>query len=572
MTSNTPTAFPRPGRLVRWWCRAALLPSCLLATAGAAQVVVPPVADISRQRVMPLPLPEQNFDLQILNPERAAAPRAVDEIEFSIRHIKVSGATLFSDAELAAIFVPLEGKRIVLDDLRKAGEQLEDRYRARGYFLTRVFVPPQAVRDGTLEVRVVEGFIGSVSVEALNKGSRALGSAMVGPVTAERPVRLVSLEAPLLLLNDMPGVRATGALKAGAALGSSDLILNIDRRPGQSFAVISNFASEAVGPMTYALGTSLSQPFGTPGLLDLSFSGAGQGARELQALTARYAMPLGGKGMVASIGMVMARAAPGGEVSALDIKSRSGSGSVRLRFPLVRERAHSLFLDVGLSVNRSRVAALSEPITNDRSTVADVALAWKQVGWLGGNMTVRVGLAQGLLLLGANDQNAPLPSVAGFTPKFLRLTYLLQRNQPLHGNLSAGLIVQGQYSSDTLASGEQIMFGGGLIGRGYDPSQVIGDRGIGVLGELRLGLPALSSKGWLENLQLVAFGDWAEASVNPVGNQPGSTARLASLGLGLRALAFGRIVLDAHVASARRAISATMPGGERVNVTAMVLF
>lgn len=539
---------------------------------AAAQVVPPPQADISRQRVQPLPLPERPYDLNLVTPERAAVPRAVDEIEFQVRRIRVTGATVFSDAELARLFAPLEGRKILLDDLRRAAERLEAMYRARGHFLTRVLVPPQVVRDETLDVQVLEGFIADVYVDAPDAGTAALGRSLVGPVAGRKPVRLVDLESPLLLLNDMPGIKATSVLKPGPALASSDLLLKLERRPAQSFVSASNFASNAIGPFTMAMGTSLSRPLGLAGATDLSVSAAGETLDELQVVTIRHAMPIGRKGIVASVGLVLAQASPGGDVADLGLRSHSGSGSIRLRLPLHRTRANALFLDAGVSINRSRVSALGTPITNDRATVADLALAWRQVGWLGGDMNLRLGAAKGLVLLGANDRDTPLPSVAGFAPQFLKFTLLLQRNQPIAGPLSAGLAVQGQYSRQRLLSGEQIMFGGSLIGRGYDPSSIIGDKGLGALAELRLALPRLAVKGRWENMQLYGFGDLAVATVNPLAGQDATTSRLASLGAGVRALAFGRVAFDAHVASARRTLSATSSRGTRVNVSATLLF
>jgi hemolysin activation/secretion protein len=535
-------------------------------------VIVPPEADISRQRVAPLPLPDPRFDLRILNPEKAAQPRAVDEIEFSIARIQVEGATVFTTADLAAIFKPLEGRRIVLENLRSAAEQLEGLYRSRGYFLTRVFVPPQTVRNDTLVVQVVEGHIGQVTATAPNTRSQTLAQKMIGPVVEKRPLRLVELESPLLLLNDMPGIRATSLIRAGAALGSSDLEVKVERRPTQSFVAVSNFSSDAIGPLTMTAGTAIAQPFGTAGLLDLSLSGAGETLQELQALNARYAAPVGNRGVVASIGFVVARAAPGGTIAALDVRSRTASVTGRLRLPLLRTRPHSLFLDGGLTLNRSRIKALDQTIVDDRGTTADLALHWRQVGWLGGDMTVRVAAVQGLVVLGANNRLAALPSVAGFRPNFRKLTYVLQRNQPLAGQLSAGIVVQGQASQSRLVSGEQIMFGGSFIGRGYDPSQIIGDSGIGGLAELRWSFRTDRGKDRLENLQLYVFGDMAEAQTNGVPGAPRTTTRLASLGVGLRALAFGRLALDGQIASARRTVSPLIKRGERLNLTATLLF
>lgn len=533
---------------------------------------MPPQADISRQRVAPLPLPDPKYDLEILSPEKSAVPRAVDEIEFSVTRIKVTGATVFADKELAGIFKALEGRRIVLNDLRKAADALELKYQNKGYFLTRVFIPPQAVEDGTFEVRVVEGYIGDVFTDAPNAGSRKLGSAIVGPVKRHKPVRLIELESPMLLLNDMPGIKATGVLRQGTAFGSSDLALNVERRKTQSYAAVSNFASNEIGPLTYALGTTIGQPLGAPGALDLSFAAGGADLSELQSVNARYAMPIGSKGIVGSIGVVLANAAPGADLTPLEVRSRSRSATARVRLPVHRTRAHAVFLDAGLSINRSDVDALGQPITSDRSSVLDLAFNWRQVGWLKGDMTVRVGLHQGLMILGANGASAPIPSVSGFNPEFLRLTYLLQRNQPLLGPLSAGLVVQGQYSASRLLAGEQLFFGGQSVGRGYDPAQLVGDRGIGVLGELRLSLPKLNRSGRLENVQLFAFTDWAQATALGLPGQANERRQLASLGAGIRALLFKRIYIDGHVASARKTVSVTAPRGERLNMTATLLF
>ncbi|WP_372914634.1 ShlB/FhaC/HecB family hemolysin secretion/activation protein [Sandarakinorhabdus sp.] len=573
MTSDASPAQRRSARIPAA-CSLALF--VLWAEVAAAQIVplppLPPQADISRQRVLPLPLPDRTYDLNLLTPERSAVPRAVDEIEFSVSRIRVTGATVFSDTELAGIFAPLEGRKILLDDLRRAAERLEGLYRARGHFLTRVLVPPQVVRDETLDVQVLEGFIAEVFVDGPNASTSNVGRALIGPVTTRRPVRLVDLESPLLLLNDMPGIRASSVLKPGIAPASSDLLLKLERKPTQSYLAVSNFASDVVGPFTVAMGTTVSQPFGFPGAADLSLTGAGETLDELQVFTVRYATPVGRRGAVVAVGLVLAQALPGGEVAQLGIRSRSGSGSIRARVPILRTRANAVFFDAGISVNRSRVSALGEPITNDRNSVADVALAWRQVGWLGGDMNLRLGVARGLMMVDANDRTTPLPSVAGFSPEFSKLTLLLQRNQPLAGKLSAAFVLQGQYSGQLLLAGERLAFGGSLIGRGYDPSSIIGDKGLGGLAEFRFALPRLSVQGRWDGMQLYAFGDMAVTTMNPLAGQQGSTNRLASLGIGLRALAFKRLAIDAHVAGARRTLFSATALRERINFSATLLF
>ena len=303
----------------------------LPAAPAGAQVVLPPQSDISRQRVEPLPLPSRDFDFRIQSPEKSAVPRAVDEVEFSVTSIKVLGSTYFAPEEVRDIFAPLEGRTIVLQDLRDAAQKLEDRYRAAGFFLTRVFVAPQKVQNGELQVQVLEGFIGKVFVDAPNAASSQLASALLDPITTSRPARFSDLERRMLLLNDMPGLMATTVLQQGAAPGSSEMLVSGIKTPNQYRATFSNTSSAILGPLSYSLGGTFFQPFSRPGALDLTVSAAGERLKELRSVNGRYAMPVGGRGWIASLGGLIAFARPGAEIAALDVRSRVLSINGRLR-------------------------------------------------------------------------------------------------------------------------------------------------------------------------------------------------------------------------------------------------
>ena len=63
------------------------------------------------------PGPQQrapSLDLRILTPEKAAVPRAVDELEFEVKQVEITGATFFPKTEVDAFFTPLLQKKIGL--------------------------------------------------------------------------------------------------------------------------------------------------------------------------------------------------------------------------------------------------------------------------------------------------------------------------------------------------------------------------------------------------------------------------------------------------------------------------
>ena len=541
------------------------------ATAAFGQVVLPPQSDISRQRVAPLPLPTPNYDFRIQNPEKAAVPRAVDEIEFSISSVRVAGATYFPAAEVNALFASLLGRKIVLQDLRDAAQKLEDRYRAEGFFLTRVFVPPQKVKDGVLEVQVLEGYIGDVFVDGPNPASTRLIEEIMAPVSKERPAKFNQLERRMLLINDIPGLSGSTVLQQGGALGSSEMLVSAVKVPNQYRATFSNTSSEIIGPLAYSLGGTIFQPFKRPGSLDITLSASGQRLKELRSANMRYAMPVGGRGILGSFGGLIAFARPGGAVVDLDVRSRVMSINGRLRLPLIRSRENSIYLDLGMALNRNKTSILGEPLSDDRSTVAEATLSLQQSTWLNGDTNISVSIFQGLPIFGANGATAPLASVTGFEPKFLKLVYTLQRNQPISSRISAQFNIQGQYTPHRLSSGETISFGGSAIGRGYDPSVIGGETGIGLSGELRYALP-YASDAIIEGVQLYTFADYARATAFGSEIIDRQSNKLSSIGIGLRVTLIRRFNLDIQGAQARRDLVIGEDISTRFNLNMLMAF
>ena len=131
-----------------------------------SQVLLPGDADTSRLRPPRLPLPTTpKFDLRIESPEKSPVPKAVDDITFEVKAIDLEGAEYYAKKEIDEIFAPLIGKKISLDELRKATERLEKKYKDDDFFLVRVIIPPQEVENGVFKVKVIEGYINNVFVE-----------------------------------------------------------------------------------------------------------------------------------------------------------------------------------------------------------------------------------------------------------------------------------------------------------------------------------------------------------------------------------------------------------------------
>ena len=176
------------------------------------------------------------------------------------------------------------------------------------------------------------------------------------------------------------------------------------------------------------------------------------------------------------------------------------------------------------------MTSLGQPFSHDEWRVADVAVSYVQNGFLAGTTAVTLGIAQGLPIFGARSNGALDQSRPGAHNDFTKLTGSLRRGQAIYGGFNLAFSAQWQYAFAPLVTGEQIAFGGDTIGRGYDPSVLEGDHGIGASLELRYDYRLNDS--FVESVQPYAFFDAAEVW-NWSGGVTGGNS-LSSAGGGVR--------------------------------------
>ncbi|MBL8806204.1 MAG: ShlB/FhaC/HecB family hemolysin secretion/activation protein [Rhodospirillales bacterium] len=497
-------------------------------TAHAQSVVLPPAAE-PRLPGRPVPVPEADLDITIPAQPRSAEPRAVDELRFAIARISIEGATVYSPAELSAFTAPLIGKTLGLGAITAAAEAIENRYRADGYVLTRAFVPPQRVGDGSFRIQVVEGYLSEIRFDGGAPSTRARIEAYLRRAFEGRPANLRDIERGLLLAGDLSGVVAAGTLAPGAEPGSSNLLVKIDEKPVQSNATLSNRASKYQGPVTIYAESAFNNFIGWNEQITLGVSTipSVQSSRELRQGVFRYGMPVGGDGATVGWDTTYSSGWPAHTLKALQVQTTALRVGPRLSYPVIRSRRESLVVDG--SVYHSHVATYvrGDPLTRDRYVAADARLTWSHVGFLQGATVVSAGIVQGLMGWD-NHRNGEVPNTrAEAQTGFTKYTGEIRRIQLLTDQFSAQWTLSGQYSRNVLFSGEEFSLGGGRFGRGYDPSELTGVNGAGSALDLRYG--DLATNGW----QPYVFYDTGWAWAKRTGGAS-RTQSLASAGAGIR--------------------------------------
>jgi hemolysin activation/secretion protein len=481
----------RPAKTVR---RAALLGAALLfitPLASLAQSVTLPGAVQPGRNDRPVPVPpsQPDFDFSIDAPSRSPVGRAVDQVTFTLKDLRITGAKTLPEESFRPLYAKLLGQPVKLSNVLDVADAIEKAYRDHGYILVRAYVPPQRVRDGVFTINIVEGKIAHVTVQGGSPATQDQVKQYIQPSLDRAPLPLTTMERSLLLSNDLPGVQASGVLKPSEGIpGASDIVVTVDQPRFSGGLGADNRGSRYSGLWTLNADAQINSIFDgadqLSGVLTTS-----PDATEQIAGQARYRRAIGGDGVIGTVAGTITHGQPGSTLTAFGVVTDSWAVGPRLTWPIIRTRAQSLQLDGGVTFQQANIDVLSSRIAHDVWRVADINATYLYSNWLGGSWLATAGIAQGIPGLGASPNLSANLSRKGGYLDFTKFTGLLRYVGVLPKSFSVVLSAQGQFSSAPLINGELISFGGVGIGRGYDPGAITGDHGVGGSGELRYDAP-----------------------------------------------------------------------------------
>lgn len=471
---------------------------CFCSSAARAQAVTAPAAatgaaDPGRIQQRAIPDSRTWQQLEQPGPDQTVVPQIPDgaaEMRFVLNNIVVEGMTAYAPAEIDGLWRGYAGREISVADLFGIMAALQEKYLKDGYTLTRVFIPNQDIAGGQARLQVVEGYVAMVERAPGLEDGRVIGDVQAR-ILAMRPLNTIALERLMLILNDLPGLNVSAILASmpdGAAMpGAVRLVLQQNKKAAPFVRVsVDNYGSKFAGP------------YQARGSLTLPDTGFDYGALTLDTVAAlslqeqkfgavRYAVPLyGASGVTLALGATVARTEPGSTLDPLDVRGRSKNFTVQLSWPMIRQRSKTLTLDIEFEVKNSETDLLDEELYDDRQRILSAGFNYGFVDvWQGYNL-IDLHVATGLDVLGMNPKGgAASLSRADGRPDFTRVNMAVGRLQSLPAEFQIYAMLTGQYSGVPLLSSEEFGFGGDQIGRGYNPSEIAGDRAAALSLEIR---------------------------------------------------------------------------------------
>jgi len=543
-------------------CRFFAVLAILLLPVTAVAQVIPPSAQAGRERERFVEPPQARAQPggDVISLPSTVAPPAAAAITLTVSRVIVTGATVYSDADLAPLYADLLGGEVSLAAVYDLAQRITTKYGNAGYVLSRAVVPPQNFgRHGAVvRIQVVEGYVDNVvwPVEKLTR-YRDFFTDYATRIMADRPANIRTLERYLLLANDLPGLKFSTSLKPSPSHpNASTLVVEVTEKRIDAVARIDNRGTHARGPWQYLGSATVNNILGAHESLTVSAAGAFQ-VEELQYYAINYRQVLTSEGLTGFINASHGFGRPGTDLlRSLEYKTRSTVVEAGLSYPVIRTRETNLTL-TGLGfLTDDESFELGAPFTRDRlrgfRLKADADWADSFLGINQVNLT----FSQGIHGLGATanaDPNAPLPPLptpstnAGRTD-FNKIETTLSRLQPLFANFSFFAAGYAQYAFTPLLVSEQCGYGGRFFGRAFDPSQMLGDHCWAVLGELRYDIPTGIKQ--LTRAQLYAYADHGQVyTIMPAAGTP-LTQDGTSVGGGVRVAWEDTYSADLQVAKA----------------------
>jgi hemolysin activation/secretion protein len=439
--------------------------------------------------------------------EQPARPtlKAPESARFFVKGFRITRNTAFSEGDLLPLLKDFVGKQLSLDDLQRAADLITRHYRDRGYFVARAYLPAQEIRDGIVEITVLEGRLDRVSVKPIGETrlrGQVVESALKNALPSSGLIREDDLERGMLLLNDLPGIDVRSVLQPGATIGTTDLIAALAEGPLLSGEVdFDNYGNKFSGPYRLGGTLNLNDASGYGDLMSIRLQAA-EGASYARL---GYAIPAGSSGLKVGAAYTGTTYELCCEFAPLGARGDAQTATLSALYPVLRSRDASFYVAAAYDWRHYFNATVAGTTSDKKAKVATLAGNgdFRDFAGGGGLSNYSVGVSFGRLNLDGSPDQAFDDATARTHGDYTKGAYSFARQQRLGEALSLYGGLAGQVASRNLDSSEKFVLGGPFGVRAYPTGEAVGDAGFLVNLELRHDIqPGLQLAAFLDHGQI----------------------------------------------------------------------
>ncbi len=445
--------------------------------------------------------------------EQAAVPPP----RFDINRFEVTGNALLPVADIDRLLEPYTGKNKDFADIQRALEVLEQTFRDRGYGVVQVILPEQDITRGVVQFRVLQPRVGRVIIEGNTQFNaenirHSLPSVKEGETPNSR-----TIARNLQMTGEHPVKQTNVLLRSGESEDQVDVAIKVtDDKPWRAFFTLDNTGTGDTGYFRTGFGYQHTNLFNRDHTLTVSYITSPDHVSDVTIFGVGYRIPF--YDLNSSLDLIAGYSdVNSGVVQGLFNVSGSGTiGAVRWNYFLPKWDDIEQKLALGLDYR----AFSNDVVLQGQQLVPDVTVRPLSLNYNGLKRMSAAELsffASGVTNIpGGNDgdQAAFTASRPGATENYTLFRYGFNYTRQFRNEWQTRFGFNGQYTTDSLVSGEQYGIGGPDSVRGYQLREIAGDRGYS--GQAELYTPELARLvGLTDNyrLRLLGFYDWGGIQV-----------------------------------------------------------
>ena len=340
-------------------------------------------------------------------------------------------------------------------------------------------------------IEIIEASLGKIEIE---DQSTNLNLAVIKPMIEKNNVvgsalNARKLDRALLLIDDIPGIKAFGLLKPGDEQKEADLkikITNDSRLNGNIY--LDNMGPRSTGQARIGTNFNINSPFKWGDQVNLS----ALHTHGSDYLRLAYSLPVGLEGLRIGLnGAKLKYDLISSDLSALQASGSFTSTGLEAQYPIVRSKLKNLYFITNFDRKDYRNEAQGQIVSLYEIKNISMSLYGNLFDNVlgGGSNAANLTAVKGNLDL----QGSPTEIIDRFTTKsagrFNLIRYAINREQNLFGPVTLYAGASGQFAFDNLSSSEKFYLGGPYGVRAYPVNEAGGSSGHLLKLELRTQLP-----------------------------------------------------------------------------------
>ncbi len=415
------------------------------------------------------------------------------EVSFKLNSIHITGNTEYTEEQLMNLVCQRIGEEVTINDLIGMANTITEYYQRNGYISTTAYLPPQKVEDGNIELVVMEGKYGNITIEG-NKWARKkyLSATYLKDkgIEEDKVLNVADIQESLREINALDYIKGAVALQDNEDSEQyTDLTLNVkDRFPIDFDFRFDNQGRASVGLNRFVIFAGMNNltGFGDQILSTTSIarSSIGQGVF--------YSVPIGRHETKLNVGYSYSGTKlDKGELKNFDVKGKSHSFYVDLSRRLIKTENYKLYGDIAFDMRNTETTLKGFELYGYRTRALKLNLTNIKDDMYG-KWFANVGVAKGIDIFGASNDAYGVYTKHTPTNKMFKAQASIARLQVLPKRMMGIFTANGQWTNRNVWYSDKLQIGGISSVRGYEEGYFLRDYGVTGSVELRAPVPFLN--------------------------------------------------------------------------------